>query len=353
MKLSKIIKSSNQEPKPLSTVMFKGMILFLEREGKDLSSLFNQLPYPREYFIDERHFIEEKVGNMISNYIKSLYGSYEILEKIANDSAKSGGYSTLSYFPLAFLSPLRMLKFGSFIATVLDKSTKTEVALAEPDHWVFVLYRVSDFPPHPGQVYTFKGNVRNYIEFFGATDVKVEIKESYVSIDEMSPINGKIYKILKDRSVEQYDTVKKIKKIIGKLNKDNTFLWEGCLYGSYRTVYDATWTPLGRWKRIKLLWGGLRRIRQMEKATRLREKELQIKIKQLNILKKELSIKELDLEKINRQLEENNKILRGDVYRKKKELYDYYKRLKEEHTKSLAMEKTMVAIKQKIFALKN
>lgn len=343
---------NKQEEKLLNTLVAKSSLLFLERQGHNLAPLYKKLPYTREYLMNERNWIEENVVEKIGNYVFSIYGTYEILRDIALDSHRRKEHGFINSTILVLLNPERAARIFSWIINAyIDKSAIAKTLESRSGYLKWIVKRIDGKKDNPQQVFAGLGNIQGMMEYFGCKNLKMNVPTCHVTIDKMGPINGRVYKILPGGSVEQEDLKTKRKKIVGKVDKDGTFFWDGIRYGAEWGTAELSWEPLGRWQNLRLLWGGLLQLGKIRRDLGKRGAELRKKFETIKKTEESLRKEKTRLLELNEKIDEINKRLELGLKTKKEELYDRYVDLDEWRQKTIVQEEEIKTLKNEIIEL--
>ncbi|TAN33789.1 hypothetical protein EPN28_01410 [Patescibacteria group bacterium] len=339
------------EKKPINVAVCETMLQFLRDNGHDIKPLFARLPYSEEYFKGGGRWVEEWVVNTVADYIRGLYGSYEILEKMSEDAFRRRQFGFLSAILTFLFSPQRVASIlMKIIDRFLDKTAEQKKIEYGDGYFRWVLARKKEYGPAPSgaQIFAGKGNVKGLITHFGCADVKIKLSRCYVSIDKMGPLGGKKYRILENGDVESVELLSNVKKIVGHLDKDGAFFLAGTLYGAKDAEVEVTWKPLRRMESLRLYVGGLRLVGSVNKINRKRKAELKKKLAATKDIREKLKWEKNWISALRRKLEQNVLAINDRMKGKQVNLYQKYVELKEWEEKGLEQEKMVIQLKAEI-----
>jgi hypothetical protein len=292
--------------KLINSIIVKSMLLFLEKGGHDIGPVLKKIGQPREYFFNETHWIDESAAIIASDEIYKFYGTYEIFKQMMLDAFHRSEYKVLDSALVLLLSPERAAALMMKMVNIfIDKTIVSKVISLRNGYLKWQVERRGDVGSgFPAQFWSGLGNSQAIIEYFGCKNVVIRALECYLPIEKMGPLNGKIYSALSGGRISELDIDSGLSKIVGTKNTDGTFFLNGTLFGSSRIMLEISWDPVGRWRRLIFLIGGLRQMISMKRIVKQQELTIESDLADINVLSRQTK-------KMREQLAEISKKISG------------------------------------------
>jgi len=225
------------------------IIQYVRHKGKDVSVLLRDLPFDEQYLTDTNNWISYELCYQINERLRKMFDDDEIFYKVALAAEKLHTLGFLDYTARLMGDPHFIIKQAPVLNRYFNRTEEIEILKYGPAGAAVKYYPKPGFTPIFDDCYYVKGILASLPNIWGIGPAKIHEKQCCIPIHKKRRMNGKFYSIDEKQNVWEHDVVsdkegKDTPRLLGPMNADGTFLFQGTLYGADSCVYDVSWSSL-------------------------------------------------------------------------------------------------------------